>query len=119
MFHKKRLYVAIAQTKEERQAYLQRQYAHRMPAGAYHPSVYYSTSSGNIRPILVQPVGMMYPSMGMRPGWSFIGFAPPTRPPFQLSPSPFVSYLILLEFIYSGFTSIATLFIFVTHVLTR
>ena len=102
MFHKKRLYVAIAQTKEEREAYLQRQYAHRMPAGAYHPSVYYSTSPGIIRPTRVQP-GMMYPSMGMRPG----GFAPPTWHPFQLSPSPFVSYLILLEFIYSGFTSIA------------
>ncbi|PWA78576.1 poly(A) binding protein 7 [Artemisia annua] len=95
MFHKKPLYVAIAQTKEERQAYLQSQYANRMPGllgtGAYHP-LYYSTPASIFPQAHIQP-GMMYPRppMGMRPRWRGNGFAPPTRPAFQSSPSPFRS----------------------------
>ncbi|CAN1307991.1 Polyadenylate-binding protein 7 [Linum perenne] len=71
MFHRKPLYVAIAQRKEDRQAQLQMQYAQRL-VGLPGPS-----TAVPPRP------GLMYPPLGIRPGWRANGFAPPTRPPFQ------------------------------------
>ncbi|XP_015898573.3 polyadenylate-binding protein 7 isoform X2 [Ziziphus jujuba] len=93
MFHKKPLYVSIAQRKDERQAQLQIQYAQRMAGiagpsttvipGAYSPFFYPGPSSvvsqGSPRP------GLMYQPLGLR-SWRANSFAPPTRPGFQPSP---------------------------------
>lgn len=72
MFHGKRIYVAIAQRKEERQAQLQLQYAQRVvglaegqPAvfsGGYPP--YYYTAPGIIPQVSPRP-GLMYQPMAM------------------------------------------------------
>ncbi|KAD5803121.1 hypothetical protein R6Q59_024673 [Mikania micrantha] len=95
MFHRKPLYVAIAQRKEDRQAQLQIYYANCMAGfagpssvipGVYSP-FYYATSSGSIS----QVPRLMYQPMAMRPGWRANGFAPPTRPSFQPSLQPFIS----------------------------
>ncbi|KAJ4850853.1 hypothetical protein Tsubulata_032253 [Turnera subulata] len=97
MFHRKPLYVAIAQRKEDRQAQLQLQYAHRMaglagpsagviPGG--YPPLYYTAPPGVISQVPPRP-GLMYQPLGMRPGWRPNGFAPPTRPTFQ--PSQFAA----------------------------
>ncbi|XP_023764654.2 polyadenylate-binding protein 7 [Lactuca sativa] len=95
MFHRKPLYVAIAQRKEERQAQLQIHYAQRM-AGLVGPSsmipsgyspYYYTAPSGIISQVAPQP-GIMYQPMAIRPGFRANAFAPPTRPTFQPSPYP-------------------------------
>lgn len=97
MFHRKPLYVAIAQRKEERQAQLQLQYAQCMAGlagpstvfpGGYHP-LYYA-APGVVSQVPPRP-GLMYQPLGLRPGWRSNGFAPPTRPGFQPSPVPVVS----------------------------
>ncbi|KDP29218.1 hypothetical protein JCGZ_16607 [Jatropha curcas] len=93
LFHRKPLYVAIAQRKEDRLAQLQLQYAHRMaglagpsssviPGG--YPPLYYAAPSGVV-PQVPQRPGLMYQPLSMRPGWSANGFVPPTRPTFQPS----------------------------------
>ncbi|XP_048225667.1 polyadenylate-binding protein 7 [Ricinus communis] len=92
MFHRKPLYVAIAQRKEERQAQLQLQYAQRIAGfhgpstpvipGGYTPLYYTAPSQVHPRP------GMMYQPLAMRPGWRGNGFAPPSRPVFQPSHLP-------------------------------
>ncbi|KAF5750455.1 polyadenylate-binding protein 7-like isoform X1 [Tripterygium wilfordii] len=96
MFHRKPLYVAIAQRKEERQAQLQLHFAQRMASlagpsatvipGAYPP--FYYTAPGVVSQ--VPGPGLMYQPLGMRPGWRSNGFAPPTRPGFQPSSFPAV-----------------------------
>ncbi|EXB75946.1 putative polyadenylate-binding protein [Morus notabilis] len=95
MFHRKPLYVAIAQRKEERKAQLQLQHSQRMPTGPSGPSsplipggyspFYYPASSV---PHVPPRPGLMYQSIGMRPDWMANSFAPPTRPAFQPSPVP-------------------------------
>lgn len=96
MFHRKPLYVAIAQRKEDRQAQLQLQHGQRMaglagtstaviPAG--YPPLYYSPPG--IVPQMHPRQGLMYQPLGMRPGWRANGFVPP-RPPFQPAPIPMV-----------------------------
>ncbi|XAR69680.1 hypothetical protein NMG60_11001372 [Bertholletia excelsa] len=96
MFHRKPLYVAIAQRKEERQAQLQLQYAQRVTGlagpstvfpGGYHP-LYYA-APGVVSQVPPRP-GLMYQPLGLRPGWRSNGFAPPTRPGFQPSPVPLI-----------------------------
>lgn len=97
MFHRKPLYVAIAQRKEDRQAQLQLQHAQRM-AGLTGPSIavipggyspyYYAAATGAVPPVPSRP-GLMYQPLGLTPGWRANGFAPPTRP-FQQSPLPMV-----------------------------
>lgn len=98
MFHRKPLYVAIAQRKDERQAQLHLQYAQLaglagtsgVIPGGYQP-LYYTT------PTVVPPVpggpGMMYQPLGMRPGWRPNGFTNPSRPAFPQSPVPLISSL--------------------------
>ncbi|OAY42807.1 polyadenylate-binding protein 7 [Manihot esculenta] len=99
MFHRKPLYVAIAQRKEDRQAQLQLQYAHQMaglagpstaviPGG--YPPLYYTAPSGVVSQVSPRP-GLMYQPLGMRPGWRANGFAPPARPNFQPSQLPAMS----------------------------
>ncbi|KAM7265555.1 hypothetical protein ACFE04_003238 [Oxalis oulophora] len=99
MFHRKPLYVAIAQRKEERQGQLQIQYAQRMAGlvagqaaavipGAY-PPLYYTAPTAVVSPVAPRP-GLMYQSMGLRPGWRGNGFAPPPRPAYQPSPLPVI-----------------------------
>lgn len=128
MFHGKPLYVAIAQRKEDRQAQLQLQYAHRiaglagpstgvMPAG--YPSLYYTAPPGVVSQVPPRP-GLMYQPLSMRPGWRSNGFAPPTRPNFQLSQFPSVSNCVAQQlkryFVY--FESCTLLFTFSHHHLT-
>ncbi|KAK1411798.1 hypothetical protein QVD17_32569 [Tagetes erecta] len=94
MFHRKPLYVAIAQRKEDRQAHLQIHYANCMagyagPASVIpgvYPPFYYTTPSGTIS----QVPRLMYQPM-VRPGWRANAYAPPTRPAFQPSMSPYIS----------------------------
>ncbi|KAF5823704.1 hypothetical protein HanRHA438_Chr01g0042031 [Helianthus annuus] len=95
MFHRKPLYVAIAQRKEDRQAQLQTYYANCMAGFAgpssvipgVYPSFYYTTPSG----AMSQVPRLMYQPMAMRPAWRANGYAPPTRPAFQPSVPPFMS----------------------------
>lgn len=97
MLHKKPLYVAIAQRKEDRQAQLQLHYAQRMtglagPSAAVIPGGYpplYYTAPGVVSPVSPRP-GLMYPPLGLRPAWRPNGFAPPARPAFQPSPIPVI-----------------------------
>ncbi|KAK4838190.1 hypothetical protein QYF36_011758 [Acer negundo] len=97
MFHRKPLYVAIAQRKEDRQAQLQLQYAQQIaglagpstnvfPGG--YPPLYYTAPSGVVPQVPPRP-GMIYQPLGMRGGWRANGFSPQTRPVFQASPLPF------------------------------
>lgn len=97
MLHRKPLYVAIAQRKEERQAQLQLHHAQRIAGltgpspmfpGAYPP--FYYTGPGVVPQVPTRP-GMMYHTLGMRPGWGTNGFTNMTRPGFQPSPVPMVS----------------------------
>ncbi|PON56145.1 Splicing factor-like protein [Parasponia andersonii] len=95
MFHRKPLYVAIAQRKEDRLAQLQLQYSQRM-GGLSGPSTpviprgyspfFYSSPSGVASP--VPRPGLMYQPLGVRPEWRANGFAPPSRPQFQMPPVP-------------------------------
>ncbi|KAJ4972182.1 hypothetical protein NE237_005281 [Protea cynaroides] len=98
MFHRKPLYVAIAQRKEDRQAQLGLQYAQRIPglAGpstavipAGYPPLYYTPPPGVVSQIPPRQ-GLMYQPFSLRPGWTANGFAPPTRPAFQPMPLPVV-----------------------------
>ncbi|KAK8712018.1 hypothetical protein V6N13_147270 [Hibiscus sabdariffa] len=93
MFHRKPLYVAIAQRKEDRQAQLQLQFAQHMaglagpstavlPGG--YPPLFYTSPTGIVSQVPPRP-GMMYQPLGIRPGWRGNGFAPPARPVFQPS----------------------------------
>ncbi|KAL6141869.1 hypothetical protein ACLB2K_060155 [Fragaria x ananassa] len=99
MLHRKPLYVAIAQRKEERQAQLQLQYAQRMagfsgPSAAVipggYPHIYYQAPSGVVPPGPPRP-GIMYQPMGLRPGWRPNGFGPTSGPAFQPPPVPVIS----------------------------
>ncbi|CAN0926240.1 Polyadenylate-binding protein 7 [Linum grandiflorum] len=101
MFHRKPLYVAIAQKKEDRQVQLQMQYAHRMvgvglpgpstavnvmPAG--YPPFMYTAPPGLVSQVPPRP-GLMYQPFGMnmiRPGWRGNSFAPAMRPAYQQPP---------------------------------
>ncbi|KAL2514303.1 Polyadenylate-binding protein 7 [Forsythia ovata] len=96
MLHRKPLYAAIAQRKEERQAQLQLQYAHHIAGLVGHsavipggyPTLYYP-SPGVVSQVPARP-GLMYQPLGMRPGWRANGFADPSRPAFQPSPVPLI-----------------------------
>ncbi|XP_028789635.1 polyadenylate-binding protein 7-like [Neltuma alba] len=97
MFHRKPLYVAIAQRKEDRQAQLQIQHAQRM-AGLSGPSIavipggyspYYYAATGAVSQVPSRP-GLMYQPLGLTQGWRPNSFAPPTRP-FQQPLVPMVS----------------------------
>ncbi|KAM3287921.1 polyadenylate-binding protein 7 isoform X3 [Capsicum chacoense] len=94
MLHRKPLYVAIAQRKEERQAQLQLHHAQRIAGltgpspmfpGAYPPFCY--TGPGVVPQVPTRP-GMMYHTLGMRSGWGTNGFTNMTRPGVQPSPVP-------------------------------
>ncbi|XP_061352407.1 polyadenylate-binding protein 7 [Gastrolobium bilobum] len=97
MFHRKPLYVALAQRKEDRQAQLQLQYAQQIAGlsgpsttiipGGYPPYYYAATGVVSHGP---PRAGLMYQPLAMRTGWRANGFAPPARP-FQQSPAPVVS----------------------------
>lgn len=98
MFHRKPLYVSMAQRKEERQVQLQIQYAQRMAgiagpsttviSGGYSP-FFYTAPSGVVSP--PPRPGLMYQPLGLR-SWRANNFAPPTRPPFQSSPVSVSTY---------------------------
>ncbi|GMI79708.1 poly(A) binding protein 7 [Hibiscus trionum] len=93
MFHRKPLYVAIAQRKEDRQAQLQLQYVQRLAGladpstailpGGYH-QLYYTSPTGVVSQVPPRP-GKVYQPLGLRPGWRGNVFAPPARPVFQPS----------------------------------
>ena len=97
MIHRKPLYVALAQSKEDRQAQLQLQYAQQIAGlgghstaiipGGYPP--YYYAATGVVSHVPPR-AGLMYQSMALRPGWRANGFAPAARP-LQQSPVPVVS----------------------------
>ncbi|KAF5948236.1 hypothetical protein HYC85_014193 [Camellia sinensis] len=96
MFHKKPLYVAIAQRKEERQAQLQIHYAQRL-ARLVGPSTvfpggypFYYAAHGVVSQVPPQ-LGMMYQPLALTPRWRGNGSSPPARPGFHLSPFPVVS----------------------------
>ncbi|GLT93477.1 hypothetical protein SLE2022_112690 [Rubroshorea leprosula] len=89
MFHRKPLYVAIAQRKQDRQAQLQLQYAQQMgssttviPGG--YPPFYYTAPTGVVSQVPARP-GLTYQPLALRPGWRASGFAPPTASAFQPS----------------------------------
>lgn len=112
MFHRKPLYVALAQRKEERQAQLQIQYAQQMAGlagpsavmpGAY-PPIYYPAPPGVVPQAPARPA-LMYQSAAIRPGWRPHGFPNSARPGFQPSPVPLVS---------SPTTSASIIFLFYT-----
>uniref|UniRef100_A0A0C9RIN6 Polyadenylate-binding protein n=1 Tax=Wollemia nobilis TaxID=56998 RepID=A0A0C9RIN6_9CONI len=94
MLHNKPLYVAIAQRKEVRRAQLQAQWQARIshpipglsgPGGAVlppgYPAMYYA-APGVVSQI-PQRQGIMYPPMGVRPGWRPAGALPPSRAGYQ------------------------------------
>ncbi|KAL3536186.1 hypothetical protein ACH5RR_004647 [Cinchona calisaya] len=98
MFHKKPLYVAIAQRKDERQAQLQLQLQYGHMAGIAGPSavipggyppLYYTAPS--LVPQLSGGPGYMCQPIGMRPAWRPNGFLNPSRPVFQPSQVPLIS----------------------------
>ncbi|KAK4755255.1 hypothetical protein SAY87_009012 [Trapa incisa] len=96
MFHRKPLYVAIAQRKEDRTAQLQLQYAPRIPGlaaassavipGGYHP--YYFTGPSGLLSQAPSHPGLMYQPLGMRPGWRGNGLPPPIGPGFPTASLP-------------------------------
>ncbi|KAI4378696.1 hypothetical protein MLD38_016140 [Melastoma candidum] len=97
MFHRKPLYLAIAQRKEDRQVQLHVHYAQQMaglsgasPAvipGGY-PPFYYSTPG--LIPQTPSRPRLMYQPIGLRPGWGTNGLAPSTTPGFQPSSIPVI-----------------------------
>ncbi|CDP15322.1 unnamed protein product [Coffea canephora] len=95
MFHKKPLYVAIAQRKDERQAQLQLQYGQMagiagpstvIPGG--YPPLYYPAPS--VVPPVAGQTGLMYQPIGMRPGWRPNSFTNSSRPAFQPAQVPLI-----------------------------
>ncbi|KAL3646821.1 hypothetical protein CASFOL_009365 [Castilleja foliolosa] len=91
ILHRKPLYVAIAQRKEDRQAQLQLINAQRM-AGLVPPAIipggyshFYYPASGVVSQIPAQ-TALMYQPTGVRPGWRPNGVANISRP--GLHPSP-------------------------------
>ncbi|XP_027363185.1 polyadenylate-binding protein 7-like [Abrus precatorius] len=93
MFHRKPLYVAIAQRKEDRQTQLQLQYAPQ-PAGLAGPST--AVIHGGFSPYFYTGVvshipqsGLLYQPLGLRSGYSAHGFAP-SAGSFQQSQVPIV-----------------------------
>lgn len=97
MLHRKPLYVAIAQRKEERQAQLQLQHAQRLAgltgASAMYPGAYpplYYPGHGVVPQVPARP-GLMYQSLAMRPGWGTNGFTNTPRPSYQPASVPMVS----------------------------
>ncbi|MCL7051507.1 hypothetical protein MKW94_006754, partial [Papaver nudicaule] len=88
MCHGKPLYVAVAQTKEERRTQLQLQFSHKtaglavptspavIPAG--YPPLFYP-----MPPNMVPLQGLMRQPMGLTPEWRTNRFLPPARPSFQ------------------------------------
>ncbi|CAL0309912.1 unnamed protein product [Lupinus luteus] len=91
MFHGKPLYVALAQRKEDRQAYLQLQYAQKIAGpstattpGGYPPFYYAAAAAASQVPL---GAGLVYQSQPLRPGWRANSFASPARS-FQQSPIP-------------------------------
>ncbi|KAH0752508.1 hypothetical protein KY285_005656 [Solanum tuberosum] len=96
MLHRKPLYVAIAQRKEERQAQLQLQHAQRLAgltgASAMYPGAYpplYYPGHGVVPQVPARP-GLMYQSLAMRPGWGTNGFTNTPRPSYQPAPVPMI-----------------------------
>lgn len=104
MFHKKPLYVSIAQRKDERQAQLQIQYAQRMVGiagpsttvipGGYSP-FFYTGPSSVVSQAPPRP-GLMYQTLGLR-SWRANSYAPPTRPAFHPSPVSVSVFLLSSE----------------------
>ncbi|KAE9590885.1 hypothetical protein Lalb_Chr20g0112331 [Lupinus albus] len=94
IFHGKPLYVALAQRKEDRQAYLQLQYAQKIAGlagpstatipGGYPPFYYAASGVASQVPL---GAGLMYQSRSLRPGWKANAFASPARS-FQQSMVP-------------------------------
>ncbi|XP_075510066.1 polyadenylate-binding protein 7 [Primulina tabacum] len=96
MLHRKPLYVAPAQRKEERQAQLQLQYAQRM-AGLTGPSAvihrayapFYYPAPGVVSQISAGS-GLMYQPLGIRSGWRANTRSNPSRPVVPPSTVPMV-----------------------------
>ncbi|KAL0309631.1 UNVERIFIED_CONTAM: Polyadenylate-binding protein 7 [Sesamum radiatum] len=94
ILHRKPLFVAIAQRKEEREAQLKLQYAQPMAGfagqsavipGGYSP--FYYPLPGVVPQIPAGP-GLMYQPLGIRPGWRDNGFADRYKPAVQPSAVP-------------------------------
>lgn len=111
MFHRKPLYVAIAQRKEERQAQLQLQHAQRMagfagpsptviPGG--YPPIYYQAQSG-VAPQVPPRAGLMYQPLGLWPGWRPNGFLPTSGPAYQPPLGPVVSTIFPMPSCHSNY----------------
>jgi hypothetical protein len=91
MLHNKPLYVALAQRREVRRIQLQARFSQPMstlsrPGGAFvggYPTIYHAPNHGVV-PHIVQRQGIIYPNLGLRPGWSSSGdLALSQRPAFQ------------------------------------
>jgi hypothetical protein len=80
MLHNKPLYVALAQLREVRRIQLQARFSQPMstlsrPGGAFvggYPTIYHAPNHGVV-PHMVQRQGIIYPNLGLRPGWSSSG----------------------------------------------
>ncbi|KAI3908269.1 hypothetical protein MKX01_027291 [Papaver californicum] len=95
VLHRKPLYVAFAQKKEERRTQLQIQFSQGIaglavptsaaviPAG--YPPLYYP-----LPPNMVPPQGLMHQPMGMTPEWRTSRFLPPAIPSFHSVPRPMI-----------------------------
>lgn len=106
MFHRKPLYLAIAQRKEERKVQLQLQYSRRTAMGFSAPSApliprgyppFYFPTPPAVPQVAPPRSGLMYQPLCMRPEWRGNGFAPTAGPAFQPPPIP-VSTLVKLLF---------------------
>lgn len=99
MLHRKPLYVALAQRKEERQAQLQLHYAQRM-AGLTGPSAvihggyapFYYPAPGVVSQISAGS-GLMYQPLGIRPGWRANTRSNTSRPVVPPSTVPMVGFI--------------------------
>ncbi|KAI3883107.1 hypothetical protein MKX03_012507 [Papaver bracteatum] len=96
MLHRKPLYVAFAQKKEERRTQLQIQFSQgitglAVPTSAaviparYPPPLYYT-----LPPNMVPPQGLMHQPLGLTPEWGTSIFLPPARPNFHPVPRPVI-----------------------------
>ncbi|GMN39302.1 hypothetical protein TIFTF001_008519 [Ficus carica] len=97
MFHRKPLYLAIAQRKEERKVQLQFQYSRRMATGLSAPSTpliprgclpFYFPPPPAVPQVAPPRPGLMYQPLCVRPEWRGNGFASTAGPAFQPSPIP-------------------------------